>query len=166
MDVLKKEHITMIVSGWTEARYWGYIRSGLRRMFQRYPNKYKCLAASKVGRGQYMCVECKNIHKNKDVSVDHIIPCGSLKKWEDVTPFMKALFCPLHNLQVLCKECHYTKTMHERGMTDTDIEVAKFKKRNAKSQRNELLLKNVTPATNEVGRLEQYREVVDNDSRC
>jgi hypothetical protein len=56
--------------------------------------------------------------------------------------------------------------MHERGMTDTDIEVAKFKKRNAKSQRNELLLKNVTPATNEVGRLEQYREVVDNDSRC
>ena len=151
----------MIVKGWSDARFFGFLRSGLRRMFTRFPPKYQALAASKVSRGVYICAGCKAEHRNKDVSVDHIIPCGSLKKWEDVQPFIKGLFCSVDRLQVLCKECHYTKTMQERGMTLVDIEVAGFRKLKAVNQRRILEQLNTIAAPNAEGRCKQYRKLID-----
>ena len=152
----------MIVDGWTESRYWGFLRGLLRRGFQRFPNKYKALARSKKGRGEYECASCRGKYKSKEVSVDHIIPCGSLKQWEDLAPFIKTLFCTTDNLQVLCKECHDYKSLRDRGMSDEDIELVKFKKLCAADQRE--VIERGDPfgevGSNQEKRIEQYKRLI------
>lgn len=64
---------------------------------------------------EYKCAECKKWHKAKDVSVDHIVPAGSLNTYDDLVPFVQRLFCSVEGLQVLCRTCHNTKTQQERS---------------------------------------------------
>ena len=107
---------------WTESRYFSFIRSALRQAWSRYPVKHQFLKSKQqpyIGddnrtKYQYECEECHNIFKGKDVQVDHIEPAGSLLKYEDLPSFTKRLFCEADNLQLLCKECHKTKTAEER----------------------------------------------------
>jgi len=154
----------MNVSGWTESRYWNFIRGVLRSGFKRYPNKYKALASSKRGRGEYECNSCKGVFKAKEVSVDHISPCGSIKSYEDVATFAETLFCSPDNLQVLCKECHYNKTMKDRGHSMLDIEVIQFKKHSATKQRIILSNLGVTDVgKNQAERVEQYKQIIELD---
>lgn len=117
---------------WTEARFWGFIRSGLREKFNRYPPKYETLkqACSDVSTGEvyktgkragqektvkmYHCAECKEHFRQKDVQVDHTIQAGSLKTFDDLPGFVERLFCGPEDLQVLCKPCHEIKTQQEK----------------------------------------------------
>jgi len=47
----------------------------------------------------------------KEIQVDHVEPCGSLKTFEDLPGFVRRLFCEADGLQVLCKaNCHRRKT--------------------------------------------------------
>jgi hypothetical protein len=92
--------------------------------------------------------------KSKEVTVDHIRPCGSLRGFQDLPDFVENLLCELDGLQMLCKPCHHTKTMYERGMSDDDIKVAKFKKLSAKEQRELVEGKNLAE------RLENYRRTL------
>ena len=150
----------MVVEGWTEAVYWGFIRSALRKAWQKFPNRYKTLALAKVERGKYSCNECKEIFSAKEVVVDHIVPCGSLRCFEDLAEFCRRLFCTMMGLQVLCKTCHQTKTLHERGMTDDDIALAQFRKLSASMQRMALGDLNVrNPGVNKDERERQFREL-------
>lgn len=109
----------------TESGYWGFIRAGLRAKFTRYPVKYKVKNAArrdkpknKKGRHkyEYQCAYCKKYYMDKEVQVDHIVPCGSLRTPEDLVSFVPALFCEEEDLQVLCKPCHQKKTNKERGL--------------------------------------------------
>ena len=156
-----------MVANWTESRYWGFLRSMLRRGFQRYPNKHACMANArrKVGRkSEYECASCSVNHRRKDVAVDHIKPCGTLRSYADLATFAENMFCPVEGLQVLCKGCHYTKTMGERGMTHIDIEIARFKKRPAPEQKKIIgqifADRNSVwgPGSNQSKRVEQLRE--------
>ena len=158
-----------MVKGWTESRYWGFLRSMLRRGFQRYPNKHACMANArrKVGRkSEYECASCSVNHRRKDVAVDHIKPCGTLRSYADLATFAENMFCPVEGLQVLCKGCHYTKTMGERGMTHIDIEIARFKKRPAAQQKELLqgMFESVglieLSGSNQAERVEQLRELL------
>lgn len=107
---------------WSSAKYWGFLRSALRGAFNKYPVKWAVLnkakraygGASKSQKWEYLCAECNKHHKGKDVSVDHIVPCGSLSSYEDIAPFVQRLFVGVDGLQVLCKACHHTKTQEER----------------------------------------------------
>lgn len=105
---------------WTEARYFQFIRTALRSAFTRYPVKYQVLKkASKSVTGkrhktEYRCAECKEWFKQADVQVDHIVPAGSLKKYEDLPEFVERMYCEADGLQVLCKPCHKVKTAEER----------------------------------------------------
>ena len=63
---------------------------------------------------KYKCAKCKKHYKAKEVSVDHIETAGSLNTFDDIGPFVKRLFCGTDGLQVLCKDCHTTKTASER----------------------------------------------------
>ena len=144
------------VAAWTESRYWSFIRSMLRKGFSRYPNKYKALANSKGGRNQYKCAGCNEIYGKKEVAVDHITPCGKLQSYEDVGVFVNNMFCSEDALQVLCTNCHYRKTMTERGLTEEDIAALWFKKLPAKEQRAYLLTNDVVPAKNAEQRIKQY----------
>jgi 5-methylcytosine-specific restriction endonuclease McrA len=102
---------------WTEARYWSFIRSALRRAWVKYPVRYQALQAArrpytgkdKRTKWEYRCNLCNSWFKTKDVEVDHIEECGSLKNYRDLMGFCKRLFCELDNLQVVCKPCHKAK---------------------------------------------------------
>lgn len=108
---------------WTEARYFSFIRGALRKAATRYPVKFAVKEAarrakpkSKAGRHrfEYRCVGCKKWFPDKEVQVDHIVPAGSLKTYDDLPSFVERLFCEADNLQVMCKPCHQLKTNEER----------------------------------------------------
>jgi 5-methylcytosine-specific restriction endonuclease McrA len=63
---------------------------------------------------EYNCVACNDWFPDKEVQVDHIIPAGSLKSYEDLPRFCENLFCESKNLQIMCKPCHQVKTNEER----------------------------------------------------
>lgn len=65
----------------------------------------------------YECDSCSDLFTTKEVAVDHIEPCGSLKKYEDLPGFVERLFCEEDNLQLLCNECHATKTKADNAKT-------------------------------------------------
>jgi hypothetical protein len=107
---------------WSTAKFWGFIRSGLRGTYNKWPPKWDILNQAKrpyKGPGkqqkwEYQCNRCKKWHKQKDVSVDHKIPAGALNSFEDVASFVERLFVGPEGLQLLCSVCHSDKTQEER----------------------------------------------------
>lgn len=112
----------------TESQYWGWLRSSLRRMSQRWRPIYGALADAKrpVEYGDtlkwggrikfvYVCAVCADRFPRRLVEVDHIVPCGSLRAPEDVAPFISRLLCEREGLRVVCKTCHVSIT---RGQKD------------------------------------------------
>jgi 5-methylcytosine-specific restriction endonuclease McrA len=108
---------------WSEARYFSFIRSNLRRAWSKYPVKYAAKKAvelpndgryDKRTKKMYPCSECGEIFKGSEVEVDHILPAGSLKTYQDLPGFVERLFCEIDNLRVVCKPCHKEITAKER----------------------------------------------------
>jgi 5-methylcytosine-specific restriction endonuclease McrA len=106
---------------WTEAKYWGYIRGALRQAFLRYPVRgaAKRRQARRVGgrHSKYECEGCGELFDSKDVQVDHIVACGTLRAYDDLPGFVQRLFCEADGLQVLCTTCHQTKTKQDNKTT-------------------------------------------------
>lgn len=108
---------------WTQARFFGFLRSALRQASSRWPPKYKVLQASrrayngenKRRKWEFKCAECGDWFPQKEVAVDHIIQVGTLKKFEDLPGFVERMFCAESGLQVLCTECHKAKGTEERN---------------------------------------------------
>ena len=112
-----------VYPAWTTAKFWSFIRSGIRAKWGRWPPKFEALAAakrvkpeSKAGRHrfEYKCADCKKWFMQKDVQVDHIESCGSLNSYDDLPRFVERMFVPSSKLRVLCKPCHQTRTNDER----------------------------------------------------
>ena len=107
---------------WSEARFWSFIRSALRSAWSRYPPKYIVVAnarrvsqsANKKLKWEFQCNECKDWFPQKETSVDHIKPAGTLRCYEDLPKFVEQLFVGVDDLQVLCSACHASKTLKER----------------------------------------------------
>jgi 5-methylcytosine-specific restriction endonuclease McrA len=106
---------------WTEARFWSFVRSALRGAFQRWPPKHAAKEAAKItveGKAhkfEYRCASCNDTFRAGEVQVDHIVPAGSLKCYDDLPAFVEKLFCEQDGFQTLCKPCHQNKTNSERG---------------------------------------------------
>lgn len=108
---------------YTEAGYFGFIRSGLRQKSMRWPPKYDVMnkakrpytGPDKRRKFEYLCNGCDQWCAGKEVAVDHIVECGSLKSYDDLARFVETLFCEEDNLQVLCKDCHHTKTQEAKN---------------------------------------------------
>jgi hypothetical protein len=115
---------------WTEERFYGFVKSGLRSLSMKWPPKYKVKTKARVDRGVYRCVGYKRRahrvptslppkhgqkRRQQNVFVDHIIPIIDVKKgfttWDEV---IERMFCEERGLQVLCKACHDKKTGDER----------------------------------------------------
>lgn len=109
---------------WTKGRLKSFITTTLRSGMRRYPPKYECLNAAytckkiniKSGRSakHYRCAECNEDFPSKDVQVDHRDPVVESTGFVDWNTFIERLFCPVENLQVLCKPCHLKKSKQER----------------------------------------------------
>jgi len=111
---------THVNGTWTRSRYFQFIRSALRAAFNRYPAKFAAKKkAEKIVIGsrhkyEYQCAQCTEWFMGKEVQVDHKVPAGSLKEYEDIGEFCRKLFCESTDLQLLCKPCHQLKTNEER----------------------------------------------------
>lgn len=108
---------------WSRARYWSFIRSALRAASIRWPPKADAMKAARRAyqgtdnarqKWEYWCAACEQWKMGKDVRVDHIEPCGSLKCAEDLPGFVTRMFCEEDGFQVVCKSCHDRKTARER----------------------------------------------------
>lgn len=99
---------------WTEAKFWAFLRSALRAKWSRWPPRYEILQSQrraykgpkKQQKYEYKCSRCNKWWMQKEVEVDHIIPCGSLNKYEDLPEFVRKLFTSTDNLRIVCKPCH------------------------------------------------------------
>lgn len=109
----------------SEAEFFGKIRSALRNVFRYWkvmqlvlknasrPSEDK---TNKRLKTQYQCNHCKKWFKRSDVHIDHIVPAGSLKSYDDIVPFIKNLTSDdIDNYQILCKKkCHLEKSKQEK----------------------------------------------------
>lgn len=108
---------------WTHAKFWQFIRSGLRAKWQRFPSRYAVLnnakraykGTNKNQKWEYQCACCESWFLQKDVSVDHITPAGVLNSFDDLPDFCQRLFVGPDKLQVLCKACHLEKSKEENN---------------------------------------------------
>ena len=106
----------------TENAFWQLIRSALRQKSRWWKPvaEAKLLArrtyrgANKRQRYEYLCNNCRKWFPDKETDVDHIIPAGSLRCAADLPGFVERLFCEVDGLQVLCVDCHDTKTAKEK----------------------------------------------------
>ena len=108
---------------WTEGRRNSFITSVLRRGFTKWPYKFEALNNAKIGKKinadtgrlaeHYECSSCKGHFPGKSVEVDHILPIVPVSGWNSWDSFIDGLFCPISNLQVICKECHKKKSKLE-----------------------------------------------------
>ena len=108
---------------WSEAKFWGFIRSALRSASSRWPPKYQCLnAATRPYKGpdkrrkkERQCAHCKKWFATTQTQADHIVPAGKLSSWEDLVPFVQRMFVGVEGFQCLCSKCHTQKTKEERS---------------------------------------------------
>lgn len=133
---------------WTNSQFFSFIRSALRSASNRYPVKYEVKNASrrKYNGGnkrqswEYQCNKCRNWYSAKEVSVDHIVPVGSLNSFDDLPMFCKKLFCGKEGLQVLCNLCHSEKS----GMDKTRMKMEQLIRKMTAEQVVEIILSEFT----------------------
>ena len=108
----------------TESQYWSKIRSALRLAFQYWIPMQKALdkasrpskSTNKALKKEYLCKECVAWFPRKEVHIDHIEECGSLKSFNDIQGFIERLTIEdINGFQVLCKPCHYKKSKETRN---------------------------------------------------
>lgn len=106
----------------TEAAFWSWLRSGIRRMFMYWKPAAAALEAAKrpykgnnkLQKWEYMCAECGKWKKRTDMEKDHIDPCGQLTSYEDLVGFVKRMSVEVDGFQILCKVCHNSKSQAEK----------------------------------------------------
>lgn len=107
---------------WTEAAFWGFLRSNLRLASRKWPPRKNVLLAArrksqsdnKRLKWEYQCSVCQGWSAAKDVEIDHLVPCGPMSNWDEFKTFAERLFCETDGLTVRCKTCHQAKTNEGR----------------------------------------------------
>lgn len=105
----------------------------LRKLWSKWGPRTLALTKARVSYGKYRCAHCKGENfkqpKSSDkanaVQVDHIIPVGAFKSYDQ---YVERLFVPVSGLQVLCKPCHTIKTSAEATSRAKKRRKAKVKK--------------------------------------
>ena len=106
----------------TQASFYSWLRSLLRKGWSRFPNKTTFERVNRVrapvglnGRLVWggRCNICEELFKTSDLHIDHLIPAGSLKGPEDVARFIAHLYVPSTRMQWLCIPCHSLVTLTE-----------------------------------------------------
>jgi len=125
---------------WSSAKYYGFLRSNLRKMWQKWPPRWKLISRYKRAAEdeweweyedgswkKHRCkyeVQCKcgEWWPQAFIEVDHITPVGSLRNHADLAGFVERLLCSEDELQLMCKACHAEKTQENRGTNSETTE--------------------------------------------
>lgn len=102
---------------WTKAGFWGWFRSGLRRMSLTWPplrdimrrDRRPYSGPDKRTKWEHRCELCGGWFPAKQIEVDHVEPCGQLRDWSDLERFAKTLFCEAENLRKTCEGCNQAR---------------------------------------------------------
>lgn len=107
-------------SRWTRARFFAFIRTALRKASVKWPpridvkvaarRKVQTPGRSKQQKWEFVCAQCGGWFPDKEVEVDHIVPCGKLASFEDIGPFCQRLFVEADGLRLVCHKCHLEHT--------------------------------------------------------
>jgi len=98
------------------------VQEVLKEHRQEHPQYNKDGTLAKKPAVRYPCVECHNLHMGKNIQVDHIepvIPLNIPAKHACMDVVIGRLFCNKSNLQILCKDCHKTKSKEENTIRNT-----------------------------------------------
>jgi len=96
-----------------DKKYYSRLRGLLRRLSIHWAEKHIYLNSIKqpyIGSNKrikhvYPCQICKELFPRNKGEVDHITPCGSINKDEEIK-FIKRMFCNRHGFRFLCVACH------------------------------------------------------------
>lgn len=108
---------------WTEAEYWGKIRSSLRKLTMQWKPIQDCKKGCKeIYKGDnkrqkfvYKCANCNSLVSDKEIHIDHKVSAGSLRNSDDLKGFVDRLFAENVNMyQCLCKNCNIEKATEEK----------------------------------------------------
>lgn len=113
---------------WSEAKFWGCLRSALRRTYRFWKPAVMALKAARIPmsgpRGRkwgFICAGCGKAYLRKQVNIDHKEPAGALTDYAHIGPFLKRL-TPEDPAayQVLCTgagtcRCHEAKTAKDKA---------------------------------------------------
>jgi hypothetical protein len=107
-----------------------FIKTGLRRMSMRWPEKNIAFTLARVERGKYKCAICGLLFSRSEVQADHIDPVVDIRNgFEDWDTYINRLFVPADKYQIICKQDHEIKSRLEDEMR---IHFKKKKKRGKK----------------------------------
>lgn len=103
---------------WSEAKFFSFIRSALRKASTRWPPKNEAkIKARRKYKGdnprqkwEYRCSVCHEWFADKEVEVHHKTEVGSLTCYADIPGFVERLFCGVDGFAVICKEDHLKET--------------------------------------------------------
>lgn len=111
---------------WSEAAFFSFIRSNLRKMSQRWPplasqalllrRRKSEHPTNKLLKWEYQCAECLVWFPRKEIHLDHIEACGSLRGFADLPGFVQRLLCEVDGIRVSCTTCH--KARHDAEKAD------------------------------------------------
>ena len=94
-----------------------FVIATLRSATYRYPMRNEALKAARVDRGLYKCASCQGTFKREGVVIDHREPVVDVKlgftTWDD---YINRMFCDSSMLDILCEQCHDSKSLMEREM--------------------------------------------------
>ena len=158
----------------------GLMRDAVRKKWMYSPTKLGFLLQNRIPdmdnktRTKWLqrCNICDNLFKEGDVNVDHIEGEKQFTEWSEAKSYASSILdVPFSGLQILCIECHKSKSRCEAlGIDWTTEEGWKLGKleqdftrivdSKAKGQKEFLEANNVVPASNEDLRKKQIREVV------
>lgn len=101
----------------------GYVFGALRKIWRWHPVRRQALALAKVSgnmfkEDMFTCAKCDEVFPKKQVQVDHINPVIDPKRgfldWN--TYIDRLLNVTIHDVQILCKDCHQLKTQAESAI--------------------------------------------------
>lgn len=160
----------------TEAAFWSYVRGGLRRgLWEKSPIKldFKNKACEvppegytgRAKSGAYCALTNEWTGKSK-MEVDHKEGHMSLLSWDDILDFVLHVIPPPDSLQLVDKEAHKVKSYAERrGISFEEALIEKKAIEICKGDEKEWLIsRGVSPASNAKARRQQVKEVILNES--
>ena len=105
----------------TEAEFWSFILSALRKatrfwkpaVDKKTEGRRPSQSANKRLKWESLCESCNKWVAEKDIEIDHIVPCGGINGSDKVVGWIDRAFVEINGFQRLCKTCHLKKTNEE-----------------------------------------------------
>lgn len=111
---------------WSDAKFFSFVKSGLRTTSVRWPPRYKTLAAAYVGQKinvesgrmakHYKCAKCEGEFTQKNIEINHKIPVILTSGFDSWSGVIERMFCEAEGLEALCKPCHKVITKYENTL--------------------------------------------------